>query len=190
MHSRYTPLATNCGEMPAWVPERSSRSVFSGSLFRGASVDAGELGHVSIDYDGRHCPCGNRGCVEQYASTQATVAAARRDPALRARLALDGTDSAAYDAVARAAVNGDTVAYQVLDQAARRLSVSVTSMVNLLDLGRAGADRAGRRRGRFDLRPAGPGAPEPERALAAAAPHLGPNSRPSRGTRPPSARRS
>ena len=110
--------------------------VFGGSLFRGASFDAGELGHVSIDHDGRRCACGNRGCVEQYASTTATVAAARAEPVLRRSLALDGNDSSAYDAVARAAVNGDPLAYQVLDQAARWLSVSVTSVVNLLDLGR------------------------------------------------------
>jgi predicted NBD/HSP70 family sugar kinase len=110
--------------------------VFGGSLFRGASLDAGELGHVSIDFDGRRCPCGNVGCVEQYASTAATVAAARQDPVLRARLALEGNDSGAYDTIARAAINGDSPAYQVLDQAARWLSVSVTSVVNLLDLGR------------------------------------------------------
>jgi len=91
---------------------------------------------VSIDHNGRRCPCGNLGCVEQYASTTATVAAAREDSVLRARLALDGGDSGAYDAIARAAVGGDPLAYQVLDQAARWLSVSVTSVVNLLDLGR------------------------------------------------------
>ncbi|MEU7908544.1 ROK family transcriptional regulator [Actinoplanes sp. NPDC049118] len=110
--------------------------VFGGALFRGASFGAGELGHVSIHHDGRPCPCGNRGCVQQYASTQATVIAAREHPGLRARLALQGSDSGAYDAIARAAVNGDPDAYEVLDQAAEFLSVAVTSMVNLLDLGR------------------------------------------------------
>ncbi|WP_229075093.1 ROK family transcriptional regulator [Actinoplanes sp. DH11] len=52
--------------------------VFGGALFRGASFDAGELGHVSIDYAGRECPCGNRGCVERYASMAAVVADAAR----------------------------------------------------------------------------------------------------------------
>ena len=125
--------AFGCGYLATGI---GAGFVVGGSLFRGASFDAGELGHVSIDHDGRPCPCGNRGCVEQYASTTATVAVAREDPVLRARLALDGDDSAAYDAIARAAVGGDPLAYQVLDQAARWLSVSVTSVVNLLDLGR------------------------------------------------------
>jgi predicted NBD/HSP70 family sugar kinase len=110
--------------------------VFGGALFRGASFGAGELGHVSVHHDGRPCPCGNVGCVQQYASTRATVDAAREHPALLARLALDGSDSSAYDAIARAAVNGDPDAHEVLDQAAAYLSVAATSMVNLLDLGR------------------------------------------------------
>jgi predicted NBD/HSP70 family sugar kinase len=110
--------------------------VFGGALFRGASFGAGELGHVSIHHNGRRCPCGNRGCVQQYASTRATVHAAREHPGLRTRLPLDGSDSSAYDAIARAAVNGDPDAHAVLDRAAGYLSAAVTSMVNLLDLGR------------------------------------------------------
>jgi predicted NBD/HSP70 family sugar kinase len=110
--------------------------VFGGALYRGANFGAGELGHVSIDYDGLPCPCGNRGCVQQYASMTAIVEAARNDAGLRDRLTLDGSESSAYDAVARAAVNGDADAYRVLDQAAERLSAAATSMVNLLNLGR------------------------------------------------------
>jgi predicted NBD/HSP70 family sugar kinase len=64
------------------------------------------------------------------------VHTAREHPGLRARLPLQGSDSSAYDAIARAAVKGDPDAYEVLDQAAECLSVAVTSMVNLLDLGR------------------------------------------------------
>jgi predicted NBD/HSP70 family sugar kinase len=110
--------------------------VFGGALFRGASFDAGELGHLSIHYDGRPCPCGNQGCVERYASMAAIVEDARADPELAARLRLDGTLSSAYDVIARAAVSGDTAAFAVVDRAAGHLSVAVTSMVNLLDLGR------------------------------------------------------
>jgi predicted NBD/HSP70 family sugar kinase len=110
--------------------------VFGGALYRGASFDAGELGHLSIHYAGRPCPCGNLGCVEQYASMSATVRAAREDVGLRMRLPLEGSESSAYDAIARAAINGDPDAYAVLDQAAEYLSMAATSMVNLLDLGR------------------------------------------------------
>ncbi|WIN00614.1 ROK family protein [Actinoplanes oblitus] len=106
--------------------------VFGGALHRGASFDAGELGHVSIAYDGRPCPCGNRGCVERYASMAATVDAAR-DAGLPVEQRSMFT---AYDAIAHAAVGGDPKAFAILDQAATYLSVAVVSMVNLLDLGR------------------------------------------------------
>ncbi|MBB2943466.1 putative NBD/HSP70 family sugar kinase [Actinoplanes lutulentus] len=103
--------------------------VFGGALFRGASFDAGELGHMSIAYDGRECPCGNQGCVERYASMAAVVA--------DASVPVNGTSlSSAYDTVARAAVTGDATAFQILDRAAGHLAVAATSMVNLLDLGR------------------------------------------------------
>ncbi|MBB4740334.1 putative NBD/HSP70 family sugar kinase [Actinoplanes octamycinicus] len=106
--------------------------VFGGALHRGASFDAGELGHVSIAYDGLPCPCGNRGCVERYASMAATVDAARA-----AGLPVEQkTVFSAYDAIAHAAVSGDPDAFAVIDRAAGYLSVAVTSMVNLLDLGR------------------------------------------------------
>jgi predicted NBD/HSP70 family sugar kinase len=109
--------------------------VFGGALFRGASFDAGELGHMSIDYEGRDCPCGNRGCVERYASTTAVAASA--GPALSERLGLGaGSAAAAYDLISQAAVGGDPEAYAIVDQAAAYLSVAVTSVVNLLDLGR------------------------------------------------------
>jgi predicted NBD/HSP70 family sugar kinase len=59
------------------------------------------------------------------------------DAARAAGLRLDQkTTFSAYDALAHAAVSGDPDAFAVIDQAAAYLSVSVTSMVNLLDLER------------------------------------------------------
>lgn len=39
-----------------------------GSVWRGATGQAGEIGHVSVRPDGAPCPCGHRGCLEVYAS--------------------------------------------------------------------------------------------------------------------------
>jgi len=43
--------------------------VLNSKLFYGESGYAGEIGHVSIDYNGPLCECGNRGCLELYCST-------------------------------------------------------------------------------------------------------------------------
>lgn len=42
--------------------------ILNKELFKGASGFSGELGHLSIQYDGKPCSCGNRGCWELYAS--------------------------------------------------------------------------------------------------------------------------
>lgn len=52
-------------------------AILDGQLYQGASGNAAELGHVSIDYRGRKCGCGNYGCIEQYASGTAIARRAR-----------------------------------------------------------------------------------------------------------------
>jgi glucokinase len=51
--------------------------VIGGRLYRGRWGMAGEPGHYRVVPDGRLCGCGNRGCLEQYASGSALVAEAR-----------------------------------------------------------------------------------------------------------------
>ncbi|PTQ85469.1 putative NBD/HSP70 family sugar kinase [Trichococcus patagoniensis] len=45
--------------------------VENGKLRTGKKGAAGEIGHSILFPDGRKCPCGNEGCLEQYASHQA-----------------------------------------------------------------------------------------------------------------------
>lgn len=42
--------------------------VSHGKILKGAGYFSCELGHTSIDYNGRPCDCGNVGCLEMYAS--------------------------------------------------------------------------------------------------------------------------
>ena len=92
-----------------------------GRVFRGAQGFAGELGHISIDPTGRRCACGNRGCLEQYATLSN----------LRERFSLDS-----YETVADAAANGNPQALEVLDFLAGRLGMALVNCVNLYDLDR------------------------------------------------------
>ncbi len=52
--------------------------VLNGRLYRGAEGLAGELGHVLVDADGPVCRCGNRGCLETVAGTDALAELLRR----------------------------------------------------------------------------------------------------------------
>ena len=42
--------------------------ILDNKLYRGAHGGAGEIGHTTIDYMGRLCECGRRGCAEAYLS--------------------------------------------------------------------------------------------------------------------------
>lgn len=53
----------------------ASGLVLDGKLRRGASGAAGEIGHIPVDPLGPECPCGQRGCLERYASGKALEAA-------------------------------------------------------------------------------------------------------------------
>lgn len=45
--------------------------VIDGNIYKGAQGIAGEIGHMSIDYNGPRCECGNKGCLELYCSLSA-----------------------------------------------------------------------------------------------------------------------
>ncbi|GHH75580.1 NagC family transcriptional regulator [Promicromonospora soli] len=53
----------------------ASGLVLDGRLRRGASGAAGEIGHVPVDPLGPDCSCGQRGCLERFASGKALEAA-------------------------------------------------------------------------------------------------------------------
>jgi len=42
--------------------------ILNDSIYRGGYGLAGEVGHITVEIDGRPCPCGNKGCWEQYSS--------------------------------------------------------------------------------------------------------------------------
>jgi len=42
--------------------------IINGKIYRGSSDSAGEIGHMTVVEDGAKCNCGNKGCLEMYAS--------------------------------------------------------------------------------------------------------------------------
>ena len=67
--------------------------ILDGQLYHGASDCAGEIGHTTIEMNGRRCACGNYGCLEAYASGPAiarrAVEAVERGAASSLRALLD-----------------------------------------------------------------------------------------------------
>lgn len=47
--------------------------IADGEMFNAKNNFAGEIGHVSINYNGKPCSCGGRGCLEQYVNVPALM---------------------------------------------------------------------------------------------------------------------
>jgi glucokinase len=108
--------------------------VAGGRLLDGAHGFGGEVGHVIVQDGGRPCPCGNRGCIEAYASGTAIGLAARDrlvDPEVTSTLR-EHTDLSGRT-VTEAAQAGDRVAQEILEDVGRWLGVAAASLANVLD---------------------------------------------------------
>lgn len=113
--------------------------VAGGTLQRGAFGIAAEIGHMRVVPDGRPCPCGNRGCWEQYASGSALVRAAREgatsDPRAAALVLRAGgrAESITGPMITEAANTGDYFAIDQLAELGRWLGEGVASLAAVLD---------------------------------------------------------
>ncbi|MDH6697519.1 ROK family transcriptional regulator [Streptomyces griseoviridis] len=96
--------------------------VVDGGLLRGTRGFAGELGHVPVRPEGPACPCGGRGCLEQYAGEEAVLRAAGLEP---------GEDRVGL--LADRAAEGDEDVRRALRDAGTALGIALTGAVNLLD---------------------------------------------------------
>lgn len=109
-----------------------------GRILRGASGAAGEIGHISIDYQGRRCACGNRGCLEAYCAGPAIALRARErlsDGAASSLADLSQGDPERITAaiVTDAAREGDPLALEVITETGELLGSGIASLVNLLN---------------------------------------------------------
>jgi predicted NBD/HSP70 family sugar kinase len=117
--------------------------VIDGRLLRGTLGIAGEIGHMSIAFDGAKCECGNHGCLEHYCSTVAL----QREVA-RARVDFPGSplqQDHSLPAILRALKLGDELAVREVRRAAWYLGLGLVNVVNLFnpDVITIGDDLAG-----------------------------------------------
>jgi glucokinase len=112
--------------------------VLHGEIFHGVSDAAGEIGHTTIEANGRKCKCGNYGCLEAYASGPAIASRAVEGIEAGADSILpdlvDGrlegiTAATVYEAV----VLGDPYANEVMRETAKFLGAGVANIINMLN---------------------------------------------------------
>jgi glucokinase len=114
--------------------------LLDGRLQRGANGAAAEIGHLTVVPGGLRCPCGKRGCLEQYASGRALVRNVRQLLANRvpgSSTLLDEVDgdigAVTGNLVSRAAHAGDALARDQLALIGGWLGSALASLVSVLD---------------------------------------------------------
>jgi len=112
--------------------------IVEGKLVHGANGGAGELGHMTIELNGRRCACGNRGCLEAYASGTSIAARAREGIQAGARSEISrlvGDDLSRVTArtVYDALLLGDRHARAVMRETAEYLGAGLANVVNFFN---------------------------------------------------------
>lgn len=99
--------------------------VIDGELFTGRNGFAGEFGHISVDYNGKPCRCGSRGCIEGLVNVPTILEQIEK---VSGRQGL----TTAQDAVA-VLDGGNRAAKTVLDDVAKILAYGLNGVINLFD---------------------------------------------------------
>lgn len=117
--------------------------IMNKKIYRGPFGGAGEIGHITIDYNGPECNCGNRGCIESYVGqrylsrrTKALlqVLKAEKKTSKIEKLVGGNLDQIEPYIIAQAAEQGDETAREILTEAGLLLGYALASVVNLLDI--------------------------------------------------------
>ena len=104
------------------------QGVGSGILINGETIEgsigvAGEIGHMSVDYNGVPCECGNRGCLEKYTSSIALT------KAINQKLGTDYSFAQITDLIR----GGDAICLQQYEQCCDLLAMGIVNVINCLN---------------------------------------------------------
>ena len=114
--------------------------IIEGRSIEGATGYGGECGHLVIDLSENAvlCGCGQRGHLEAYTSalgvTRRTIALTdRRESSIRSRISPDTRLSEIPKIVCQEAEKGDALAYEIVMDTAKYLSLGIVSLLNTVD---------------------------------------------------------
>ena len=110
--------------------------IIDGKIYSGFNYAGAELGHTVIEYNGRQCSCGRKGCFEAYASATALVNMTKEKlAACSDTLMWEMCDHDINKADARVAFaamkKGDRAGKEVVDMYISYLACGITNMINI-----------------------------------------------------------
>lgn len=110
--------------------------IYDGKLLLGSSEGFAEVGHMTLDPAGRLCGCGNHGCWEALAGRDAIIERAWRHlqsgrPSVLGDLTEYYLEKITPAAIAKAAIDGDMLSRDVLEETAQWVGIGVANLVQL-----------------------------------------------------------
>lgn len=108
-------------------------AIINGSLFRGSTSNALEIGHATVMKGGPRCGCGNTGCSEAVASGTAITKRAREAVDSKVETSLKNYEEVTAKEVFIEAEKGDKVSKDIINEALSYLGITVTNMANIFD---------------------------------------------------------
>jgi glucokinase len=108
--------------------------VINNQLVLGNSGQAGEIGHMTVEPGGTLCNCGNRGCLEQYASGPAIRSAALKviahgGTSILGELVDFDLNKMTPEVVFNAALKGDVAAQDIYEKAGYYLGLAISNSI-------------------------------------------------------------
>jgi glucokinase len=112
--------------------------IIDGKVYRGAFGSTGEIGHTIIVPDGELCTCGKHGCVMAYAcglalSRLACERVCKGEPTILRDICGESPEYISGEAIAKAASEGDRLARELIDNAARYFGISLANVLELFN---------------------------------------------------------
>ncbi|HLG31949.1 MAG TPA: ROK family protein [Ignavibacteriaceae bacterium] len=113
--------------------------VMNKKIYHGDFGAAGEIGHISIDYNGPKCNCGSYGCIETYAGNHYLRERVRNElkkhPESKMwKLINNDLSKVSPRNVQLAAETGDAFAQSVIEELGVHLGSAFASLCNVLDI--------------------------------------------------------
>jgi glucokinase len=96
-----------------------------------------EMGHMSINSEGEKCPCGNIGCLENYASARAMISKAvamieKGSESLLKECCKGSIYKLTPEDIYKAALDGDNLSREILRDAGKYLGVGLANIINIM----------------------------------------------------------
>lgn len=95
--------------------------IINNTLYTGYNGRAGEFGHTIVEIDGRECPCGNHGCLEQYVSERVLMTEFAN---------FKGLEFADIETLTSMYQTGDQEAIKIIEKFVKYMSVCVNNILN------------------------------------------------------------